>query len=609
MCTNPMCVSFGCLYGSEDEPGDDQARYRVESSEKTFTLHCRACGQQHELHAPASIRPLARRFVAQCLPFATCPKESCANHGVNVFENFGKIGGERKGRYRSIGRSRVQCQTCGTKFALGHALNMADNRENRHFLKMLMLALEIRASASQALALTARETKVKGDESTFTRQTGKYYRSLASVSGVLRDYHAWRNAFLLSPEFRARQTGPAKVYTDVLDVSLDRVGEGPPFKSLKVIVSVVNLGKDRKTHFLLAAHPYFLADSELPGDIFGLLENEKETPHILGRHWEGLESILDERPLLKDGRIVSNPPSQGYDGYILKAPYTEVAHFLTVDRMLSGFRERHYYMDGDRSQAQSALVAMRRQVRDRSVQIALFQHQKRKKVRNKKEPEAAEDGPLDLWAPPTRERLQKAGEAVDKAFQERVESVRSGSTAEDFLPLDLGMDAAWEAQVWREGTSGAYSKDGAWAWLHFPPDRKKFRQCRTFWLTRGPGDTLADGADLLVDSTLVPVDANHGYMRRCVTSARRPPRGATGRTDYVESSFRPDVVRDYFGVYLFLRNYKRRRAAAQKHIRAEVMGLLPADRPVRTIEDAIWTFRLDAAHAREITEWFTSSHP
>ena len=44
---------------------------------------------------------------------------------------------------------------------------------------------------------------------------------------VLRDYHAYRNAFLLSPEFRARQTGPAKIYTDVLDVSLDRVGEGP----------------------------------------------------------------------------------------------------------------------------------------------------------------------------------------------------------------------------------------------------------------------------------------------------------------------------------------------------------------------------------------------
>ena len=72
---------------------------------KTFTFHCRVCGQQHELHAPASIRPLARRFLGQCLPFATCPEESCVNHGVNVFENYGKIGGARKGLYRNIGSS------------------------------------------------------------------------------------------------------------------------------------------------------------------------------------------------------------------------------------------------------------------------------------------------------------------------------------------------------------------------------------------------------------------------------------------------------------------------------------------------------------------------
>lgn len=53
-----------------------------------------------------------------------------------------------------------------------------------------MLALEIRASVRQALVLTARETEVEGEESTYTRQTDKYYRSLASVSAMLRNYHA-----------------------------------------------------------------------------------------------------------------------------------------------------------------------------------------------------------------------------------------------------------------------------------------------------------------------------------------------------------------------------------------------------------------------------------
>ena len=328
--------------------------------------------------------------------------------------------------------------------------------------------------------------------------------------------------------------------------------------------------------------------------------------------------------MLKNGRIVNNPPTQAYGGYILKKPYAEVAHFLTVDRLLSGFSERHYYLDGDRSQAQSALVALRRQVRDRSVQIALFQHRKRTKAQKKKERKAAEDGCPTLWAAPTREGLQKACAAVDQALQERAASIRSGSAGEQSLslPLDVGTDAVWEARAWLDWTRGAYPKDKKddkddkndenheddednkpWAWLHFPPDRKKFRQCRTFWLTRRPGDTLADGADLLLDSTLVPVDANHGYMRRLVPSGHRPRRGASGRTDYVESPFRPDVVRDYFALYLFFRNYKKRRAARDKHIRAQVMGLMPADRPVMTIEDAIWSFRLDAGHAREITGW------
>ena len=605
MCTNPMCLNFGHLYGSADEPGNDEDRYELKPSGKTFTFRCRACGQDHELHAAGSIRPVLRSFIRQCLPFATCPEESCVNHGVNVFENFGKVGGARKAPYHKIDRYRVRCQTCRTSFVLGHEFRVHNDLEGRVFIRKLVLAFQISASTTQGLALTAKEVKVDGDEPEFIADPPKYYRRLAGVAAVLRDYHAYRNAFLLSPEFRDRQKEPAKVYTDVLDVSLDRIGEGPRFKSLKVIVSVVNLMRKR-THFLVAAHPYFVDDKELPADVFGLLEEEKEAPHILGRRWEGLESILDERPLIEDGRIARNPPSQGYGGYILKSPYTEVAHFLTVDRMLSGFRERHYYMDGEHVQAQSALVAMRRQVRDRTVQIALFQHKKRTKAQKKSEAKAEEQGNPRFWDPPTRKGLLEACGAVDRAFRERVECVRSGATAEDLLPLDLGPDPT-AARVWPEGTGGAYSEAGAWAWLHFPPERKRFRQCRTFWLTRRPGDKLADGADFLIDSMLVPVDANHGYMRRLVTSAHRPRRGATGLTDYVESSFLPGVVADYFGVYLFLRNYKKRRAAGERHIRAEVMGLIPADRPVMTIEDAIWNFRLSPGHAREITAWFISS--
>ena len=609
MCTNPMCVNFGWLYGSEDEPRPQvKSCYKIEVSGKTVTLRCRTCGQSQTLHAPLSIRPIARRFLAQSLPFSTCPDEDCANCGVNVFEHFDeKFDGTSRRRYRvrkaEEGKpSRVRCGQCGKDFALGHAINMADHPGNRSFLRKLVEAVQMGLPPTKALELTAREIEVDGDENEALRRTGKYYRSLGSLSAVLRDYHAWRNAFLLSPDFRALQTEPVKVYTDALDVSLDRIGVGPPFKSLKILVSVVNLRKSRNTHFILAAHPYFLPDSELPDDVFASLAREKQTPHILGRRWEGLESILDERPLFEKGKVVGNPPTQGYGGYILKPPYPQVAHFLTVDRMLSGFPERHYYLDGDQLQAQAALVAMRRQVRDKSVQIALFQHKDRHKSRQTSENREA----ADFWAPPTLERLRTAYEPVEQEFRRKVACAPAGSAERELLPINLGTDAAWQARTWRQGCGGANSEEGAWAWLRFPPKRKKYKRCRTFWLTRRPGDGFEDGAGLLLDTTLIPVDANHSYMRDLVPSAHKPPRGATGRTDYVDSPFLPSVVGAYFALYLFLRNYKHRKTERKKDSRAKVMGLVPEGRPVLTIEDAIWSFRLNRAHAEEITAWLNA---
>ena len=210
-------------------------------------------------------------------------------------------------------------------------------------------------------------------------------------------------------------------------------------------MSVVNLARGQEDAFPCSPRTRtFWPIRSFPAICSACLSARRKPRISWGATGRGWNPSWTSGPLLKDGKIVSNPPSQGYGGYILKKPYAEVAHFLTVDRMLSGFRERHYYLDGDRSQAQSALVAMRRQVRDKSVQIALFQHQEADEG-----PEEEGEGtggrgrrvPSSLWAPSTREGLQKACEAVDKEFQERVECVRSGSTGEDSLPLDLGMDA------------------------------------------------------------------------------------------------------------------------------------------------------------------------
>ena len=86
MCANPMCDNFGVLYGAEDEAGDDASRYRAGDRPPPPTLVCRRCGYSATLHAPLSVRPLARHFLAQSLPFADCSNQACVHHGINAFE-------------------------------------------------------------------------------------------------------------------------------------------------------------------------------------------------------------------------------------------------------------------------------------------------------------------------------------------------------------------------------------------------------------------------------------------------------------------------------------------------------------------------------------------
>ena len=66
---------------------------------------------------------------------------------------------------------------------------------------------------------------------------GSYYRRLQRISARLRDYHAYRNAFLLKPGFCDQEHRTAQVYTDVLQVSLNKLGETGRSQLINVICS------------------------------------------------------------------------------------------------------------------------------------------------------------------------------------------------------------------------------------------------------------------------------------------------------------------------------------------------------------------------------------
>ena len=166
----------------------------------------------------------------------------------------------------------------------------------------------------------------------------------------------------------------------------------------------------------------------------------------------------------------------------MKSPYAEVAHFLAVEKMLAGFARRHYTMDAARDLFQSALVAMRRSVLDRKVEIALFQYQR-----------------------------------------------RVGRLALD----DERTDASVRAAVWKEAFRGGFSKAGGWAWLRFPLNVQQSPDARALRLTRRPGDRVDDALGVLLHATLQPVDATFASVRRACAVL------GGGRSTYHYASRRP----------------------------------------------------------------------
>ena len=119
MCKNPMCEHFGQFFDAvRDRAGNPASRYRVarkRSGSKgrvLVKLKCRGCGQSATVHAGSSLRPVARHFRSESLPFADCVNEACTNHGVNAFEQIGRPTGPGHARYRVNGPHVLICAAC-----------------------------------------------------------------------------------------------------------------------------------------------------------------------------------------------------------------------------------------------------------------------------------------------------------------------------------------------------------------------------------------------------------------------------------------------------------------------------------------------------------------
>ena len=415
-----------------------------------------------------------------------------------------------------------------------------------------------------------------------------YYTHAHTISARIQHYLSWRNAKLL----KARGVGLNKtirVYTDVLVISLSRLGEGSRQKLLHVIASVIALAR---SYYILAVHPCFLPESLCPDN--AAASNDMEEEYHWNREWDCLEHAHAIDQKLEGEEIIMNAPDSSRNGYFIETPYANLAHFLVVQKMLARFKKVVYYMDGDASLYKSALLALRDSITQERAEIVLFQYNKNANTYRAE----------DEYRPKEETVLKTQWKHMERRFNEKREA-HLAAVYRDQQELD--------ARIFKSAMRGGNSTKGAWAWLAWPPDNNIYRGCKTLWLTRRPNKTLEDIKEFLMESTLQPVDSAFASIRAGVNAAQRPLYRATGGPGYSHSYHEPGVVNDEIQVYLLLRNFTVRWRAEKKQADdgareevqppARLLGLMTLKEKIIDPLHVVWNFRLGWEHAEVISKW------
>ena len=132
-------------------------------------------------------------------------------------------------RVRCNGRRRSTEKRCGASITLGSKQPRGHSSpEKRKETKLALFLIRLGLSPTHANG--------------FDLTTDFFARCRVNFGEQFRDYHAYRNAFLLKPGEYGLEDSTAVVLTDVLQVSLKRYGTGPArTQRLNVIVSVLRL--------------------------------------------------------------------------------------------------------------------------------------------------------------------------------------------------------------------------------------------------------------------------------------------------------------------------------------------------------------------------------
>ena len=586
MCRNPSCQNFGIHYEGATATGNETVnddRYRFDG--QRGRLRCRSCGQSFKLKANQGISPLARYYLELSLPFADCPKADCSNHGYNVFEHYTPGEPISTRRYRHDSMYTMRCEACTRRFRLGEALHATQSGGLKKSLRHIIDGVRTRRAVTDTIEL-------------ISIATGTYYSRLFRISARLKDYQAWRNVRLLRKEF-GNSNKPIRIFTDTLQVSLQRWGNAARYQNLDIVTSVVAVGN---TYYILAAHPGFLPDKYCPDGAppQPMDDPAEDIPSYLDG-WDCVQHLYKKLSSRGKGQM-EDLPDIGKGGYFSISPYTELAHFLVVRKMLSRFRKVHYIMDGSQTLYSAALTALAPDIRERKAEIVLFQHEKNS--RDKDRFVSAESVPRGAWEERRKAMLDSAWHEMRERFKARPNKKGDLLLAES--RLDAKTKAKMEAQLMKHAFKGGYSKSGGWAWLTYPPNNKLYKNNRILWLTWAPDkDYESLGRDLLWRATLQPVDSAFNFLRQRTYGLRRPVFRARPGRSYQDAYVDPRVICAELWIVLLWRNYGLRVKTPKKASitpPATAVGLtIPEESPPATAVDLTTPEESPPATAGELT--------
>ncbi len=612
MCRNTMCKNFGIQYAGPahtDETWLSDGRYEINPN--TGKFKCGYCGNSFDLLSNRAIRVLARHFLSLSLPFATCPDSGCENYGYNFFEHYTERWG-RDRRYRRKGKKekdkhRVRCQKCPGKTKKGFSVGVpwfldrspegatpqeVRDKKRRGFKTLRQV---IRG------AMYYRSIGMILEDFGFDADT--YYVRLRRAGNRIRHYHAWRNARLLHPRF-ARQDTPVRVYTDTLRASLARFGKDTPgYVHLDIPVSVVDLPDDT-TYYILAAHPGFLPEEFCQMDLEQLYRDVDVPEHLSPWACTFHPYYRPEQRDLESAK--ASLPQIGQGGWYTRSPYTELAHFLTVRKMLARFPLVYYYMDAHRAQSEATLTALAGDIRAGRCEIALCQ----KRTDEPSEAESREPRPsasreeVEAWF---KERADRQWEMREGRWP-----VQGGEGKGGQAPANPMPEEQYRASQFSDARKGA--KDvGGWAWLQFPPPGPRYKGGYSLWLTQRPDDTYEDvGRELLWSANVLRVDAAHSHLRDDVRALERATFKAEPGRSFKNSPRNPFNLMAELWIALFWRNYGPRRPPRHKLKKGEkprlvpaaTMGLAQSNEPQKPdLATIAWNFRLGFSEATRMSRW------